>query len=508
MSLLPLLGGLLVGLSYLPGPLLPLNLAGFLPLLYWIDARRESTAYERLKAGLAFGLVTHLVALHFMYSMLQWSWLAGLLYIGMAAALAARISLSVVLMGWLRRRTQLSWALVLPSSWLPFEWAESWGDLRLTGEHLAHTVAGHPFLVQFADLVGPYGVGAFLLAANGLIFEAAFARRRRAMLALASLLGVVLGYDAWAWMREGAGRPTLRVALVPPNIPLDVKHAVNTLEAQWTTLVTLTLRAAESEPDLIVWPESARPLPLYHDVGDPATWRMTEVQALARRVGIPILVGAEYVRYGASEARRLYNAVFVVDRDGTLLEPWSAKTYLVPFVEATPFASLVGPWVRDRGGEWDWLAGTFTPGPRDVIFPVAATRVGALVCYEQLFADLARGLRNAGAELEVVITNDAWFGRSLFQAYQANAVRLRAIENRTAFVRVANTGISGFVDPRGVYHRQTKLFEETVEVWDVPRAARRTVYDRLGDFVAWLSIGGLAAALAAAWRGTPPAGHG
>jgi apolipoprotein N-acyltransferase len=431
--------------------------------------------------------------------MLAHSWLAVLLYLGFAAALGLRISLSIALMGWLRNRTGLSWALLLPLCWLPLEWAQTWGDLRTTGEHLAHTAAGYPFLVQFADLVGPYGVGAFLLSVNGLIFEVAWFRGRRAgrraAIAAAALLMIVLAYDGWAWTRPVPDGDTLRVALIQPNVPLSVKHGDNTAAQQWQTLTDLTLRAAESEPDLIVWPESARPLALLHDLDRPDSRRMVEVEALARHVGVPVLVGVEYARYRVGGEYRHYNAVFGVDAAGRLLDGWGAKVYLVPFVEATPFRSLLGPLVEGRGGEWHWLAGGFSPGPRNTVIDVAGTKVGVLVCYEQLFAELARGLRNAGAEIQVIITNDAWFGRSLFQPYQANAVRLRAIENRTGFVRVANTGISGFVDPRGRYHRRTALFEEAVEVWDVPLTRGATVYDRVGDIVAWLAVAGLSTAV-------------
>ena len=220
---------------------------------------------------------------------------------------------------------------------------------------------------------------------------------------------------------------------------------------------------------------------------------MPEVQALAQRLGVPLLVGTEYERW--DEGRASYNAVFAVDAEGRLLDDWSAKHYLVPFVEATPYRSLLGPIVEGRGGEWHWLAGGFDAGPRTNVIEVAGAKLGVLVCYEQLFADRARDLRNAGAELLVEITNDAWFGRSLFQPYQANAARLRAIENRAGFVRVANTGISGFIDPKGRYHERTELFQKAVRVWDVPVTARRTPYDRVGDVVAWLSVAGLLTAL-------------
>jgi apolipoprotein N-acyltransferase len=434
-----------------------------------------------------------------MYSMLAHSWLAVLLYLGMAAALALRISLSVVLAGWLRTRLGAPWALLLPVCWLPFEWAQTWGDLRMTGEHLAHTVSGYPFLVQFAAVVGPYGVGACLLAINGLIYGALASwgkpAGRRALVALAVLLLAVLAYDGWAWNRPEPENGTLRVALVQPNIPLAVKHADDTDSAQWMRLASLSRTAAQQGANLIVWPESARPRPVYHWLELPDTFVMSDVQGLARRLGVPHLVGVEYARIRTREEYELYNAALAVDAVGELLPEWAAKVNLVPFVEATPFKVLLEPLVEGKEGEWRWLAGGFTPGPSNTVLDLAGARIGVLVCYEELFPDLARGLRNAGADLQVVITNDAWFGRSLFQPYQANAVRLRAIENRTAFVRVANTGISGFVDRRGRYHRMTELDEEAVEIFDVRLATGRTVYDRIGDVVAWIAVLSLIAAI-------------
>jgi apolipoprotein N-acyltransferase len=68
---------------------------------------------------------------------------------------------------------------------------------------------------------------------------------------------------------------------------------------------------------------------------------------------------------------------------------------------------------------------------------------------------------------------------------------MRAIENRCAFVRVANTGISGFVDPLGRYHETTGLDVAVTEIHDVPVIEGRSVYGRIGDVVAWLAIAGL-----------------
>ncbi len=498
-DLRPVIAGLLVGFSYIPGPFLPLNLAGFLPLLAWLDEHPDARAWKRLRAGFAFGLTVHLVAMHWQYSMLQSSWLAALLYVGMSAGLGARIALCVTLAGWLRRRTSLGWGLLLPVVWLPFEWAQSWGDLRFTGEHLAHTVAGYPFLIQFAELVGPYGVGAALLAANGLIYDAWSRLRqpagRRALAALLVGGSLILLYDAWAWRRPLAELGPLRIALIQPNVPLDQKHVESRSADQQRTLAEMTREAARERPDLVIWPESARPQALYHQLDRPETFAMPEVQALAREIGAAMLVGVEYARIRGESDRDWFNAAVAVDAAGRMLDSWGAKVYLVPFVEEVPFAALFGPLVEGRGGAWRWVSGGFERGPRSALIDVGGARVGVLVCYEEFFADLSRDLRNAGAEFQVVITNDAWFGRSLFQTYMANALRLRAIENRTWFVRVANTGISGFVDPQGRYHRWTALFEPAVEVLDVVRTGGRTVYSRTGDLVAWLAVAGLGAAI-------------
>jgi len=502
---LPALSGVLLVAAYVL-PLLVPNFVAFIPLLFWLDARLPEGRYSRIKAGMIFGLVTYLIGLHFMpLAMTDYSWLAIPLYFGFALALALRVALSFALLGWLRRATGISYGLLLPVCWLPFEWIQTFGDLRTTGDHLANSLACHPFIIQFADLFGPYGVGAFMLAVNGLLYEALVDWKspsgRRSAAALALLLVAVLGYDGWAWMRPVPEGETIRIALIQPNIPLTVKMDRQTADEQWRILSDYSQQAARQGADLIVWPETAWPDTMYHWSNRPDTYSMPDVQALARGLDTAFLIGVEYVQVRANNRFDLYNAAMVVDAAGNLSPVWMAKIYLVPFVEATPFKKLLGPLVEGKEGEWRWLAGGFTPGPPETLLEVEGTRIGVLVCYEQLFAELARGLRNAGAELQVVVTNDAWFGRTLFQTYQADVLRLRAIENRSAFVRVANTGISGFVDRRGRYHQATSLFEEAVKIREVRRSSGRTVYNRLGDAIILPLLLGLVWALYAARRG-------
>ena len=65
-------------------------------------------------------------------------------------------------------------------------------------------------------------------------------------------------------------------------------------------------------------------------------------------------------------------------------------------------------------------------------------------------------------------------------------VTFRAIENRVAIARAANTGISGFIDPYGRILQQSDLFIEKTLVQDLPVGTTTTLYTRYGDVFARL----------------------
>jgi len=499
---LPVVAGVVLALGFYPLGLVVPNLIALVPLLVWIDANLDRGWREWRNAGLAFGLTVDLLILNWMLSMLKVSFLGAFAFLGLALLFAAGQTLMVMALAWTRSRTGWPWLVLLPAGWLSLEWLQAQGDIGITAQHLGQTLGSVPFLTQVSDLAGSYGTGALLLASNVLVYEAWRSRERRltALGAWVILVAAVLGYDAWAWTHPPASSGTLRISLIQPNVPLDVKGDSDQDEAQSRLLQRLTEQAAKDKPDLIIWPETARPTPIYHRPQAIASYAMPEVQALAKRLQTTIVTGAEYMVARPDGYQDAYNAVFVVHPDGRLDPVWSGKTILVPFVEAVPFRSLLGPLLHDAQGWARWLGGGFLPGPEGVPLPAAGTKVGVTVCFEEMFFDLQRDLRNAGARVQAVITNDAWFGRTYFQYYEANTVRLRAIENRSAFVRVANSGISVFVDPLGRDHLRTKLEEETVRTMEVPLTDVRTLYDRAGDVVAYAAIAMFVAAAAISWR--------
>jgi len=504
---LPVLSGAILSFGYFTLSLVVPNVMGLVPLLIWIDANLDRGWRVWWSAGFAFGVALNLLILNWMRAMLQSSFLAVFAYLGLTAVFAVGLACAVTLLAWLRKRTGWSFVVLLPACWISLEWLQAQGDLRMTAQHLGQTLAAVPFLVQFADLFGPYGVGLALLLSNALLYDAWSAstrgRRVRALAAWATIGAAILSYDAWAWNHPPASTGVMRIGFIQPNVSLDEKTDSAKDDAQENLLLALTRRAAGMKADIVIWPETAWPRPLYHRPKSPETYVLPKVQALARELAITIVVGAEYLVEQDGNTDLAYNAVFVVHPDGRLDPVWSAKVYLVPFVEAVPFEPVLGPLLSGRGGWMRWLGGGFSPGPEATPLDVAGTKMGVTVCYEELYFDLQRGLRNAGARIQAVITNDAWFGTTFFQTYQANTDRLRAIENRSSFVRVANSGISMFVDPLGRDAERTELGVEDVKVAELPLAGRPTLYDRIGDVPAWAALAAFAVAAAVGWRRMP-----
>jgi len=143
---------------------------------------------------------------------------------------------------------------------------------------------------------------------------------------------------------------------------------------------------------------------------------------------------------------------------------------------------------------------SFTPGQTPVLLPVGDHVASTAICYEVIYPDLIRRFVRDGSELLTTITNDAWYGRSSAAYQHWDQASMRAIEQGRYLARAANTGISGFVDPYGRILDKTTLFEQKMLVRDLRFLQSRTVYSRVGDLVAWLSLALTAAALLAAWR--------
>jgi apolipoprotein N-acyltransferase len=128
--------------------------------------------------------------------------------------------------------------------------------------------------------------------------------------------------------------------------------------------------------------------------------------------------------------------------------------------------------------------------PGEGYFPLRGEhRLGAVICFESGFPEIARAMTKNGAEILVEISNDTWFGRSAAAAQHAAMAPLRAVETRRAFARSTATGISTLVDDHGRVRRSLGLFRDGYLLDDLPLRQDLTPYVRFGDWPVYLCLG-------------------
>jgi apolipoprotein N-acyltransferase len=358
-------------------------------------------------------------------------------------------------------------------------------------------------VAQVASLVGVYGISGLLaLTATGAAFVLV-GRGRERWAALGSIAALVVVIAIWgqARMRAGdlltEGEP-IRVAVLQGNVAQEEKWNPANREAITDRYLTMTRQALAQGAKFIMWPESATPLPLEQDIIGGAALRRIAVES-----GATLLVGSDQIEPiktvtpGEKEQSRYYNAAFLLKPDGSVGAVYR-KMHLVPFGEYVPLQSVLffaGPII---GAVADFSS--FTPGRVPVLLPVGDHLASTAICYEVIYPNLIREFVRDGSELLTTITNDAWYGRSSAAYQHWDQAAMRAIEQGRYLARAANTGISGFVDPYGRVIAKTALFEPAVVVQDVRFLTHRTIYNRIGDVVAWASLALTLAALLAVRR--------
>lgn len=487
----PPAAGIALALAYPPLNLLPLALVAAWPLLAFLDRPGERPLTRDFAGGYLFGLAHFGALLYWIAGLTGFSMMAVPAYVASVMVMALNGGLAAVAVGFARRRG-VSVAVSLPLAWTAVEWLRSFGDLGFTWGLAADALAHYPLLIQPAELGGAYLLSLWLLSLSAALWRlwrpaGRWGRPRLAIVAVLLAAAVPLYGAVRLSQLEGqaAGWPTLRVAAIQPNVPQDRKWDDGFVDETLARLTALTRRADRWDPALVVWPESAVPVYLRYDLRARAL-----VPAVAADIGAPIFTGTNDAdtlagRSGAQAGDyRVYNAAYLVRPEGIAAGRY-AKRRLVPVAERVPFLPGVATGFFESLSSW---TGQFTPGQGWPVWAVDGVRFGATICYESVFPNVSRQLVRHGADFLVNITNDAWFGPTAAPYQHASHLPLRTVENRVAYVRSANTGISGWVDPLGRWRARTDLYEFAIVVADVPIPGIRTPYTRWGNWAPMLSL--------------------
>ncbi len=398
----------------------------------------------------------------------------------------------------------LKFAFINAAAWVSLEWLRGWIFTGFGWNGLGVAFHETPVLAQAADLVGVTGLAFVPVLMSAVIVQTAARLRSEAasgklkprldFSVAALLLAVQFCYGVWrakevnSWESE-----RVRILLVQGNIPQDIKWDPNSVAdilqtyADDTREAILSLeqenlkRLQEStgeeavelkQPDLIIWPESAVPTPLYfadnldgyllfaeanHLINE-------EIRPLQAITGPFVLISGmnefesdfDGERAVWKEGGRQYNSIAMVLPEGALEQSISTwrKMHLVifgeyiPWVDQLPFLGELFKFSSgaDFAGNFD--AGTSTA---PLVAPVGDGHVQLIpsVCFEDTVGRLTRKFVRKEPQLIINVTNDGWFKDSeAARQHMANA-KFRAIELRRPMVRSANTGVSAIISTTG-----------------------------------------------------------
>lgn len=499
--LLGALGGALGAAGWLPlglSPFFPLLLVPVFLALYKVESSRDA-----LWLGLAFGIARYAVAAHFLLALLRFSPLAIVFY-GIAILYIVPFALLESCGAyWLERRARVPRWLGFAALFAIGEYLRTLGDLSFPADVVAHGMGTSPAWLGLTRWIGPYSVSfVILVAAAGLawaLLDARRAPRRAGAIAAAAVALWLVPAATGVALVHRAPHDTddaLRIGLVQHSATVHEKRDERRHEAIWQRLERLTRRAAD-KVDLVIWPETARPGYVFWKDGAPLA--DPRVEALSKEIGAPILYGAEIARNDGQRVTGMYNGALLVHPDGTPPQ-WYGKQRLLPFAEGVPFASLFGWDPSKRAGQdqgYLTMLGNFSPGLESTIFRVGDARIGVLICYEGFYTKLARRYRLDGANMLVTLTNDAWWGQSVFPAWHARMASSRAREFDVPVVRAATNGVSSVTDRFGRLQHASDLDDVTMLLVEAaPAPTGPTLYARVGDVFVALLAGGLLGAFA------------
>jgi apolipoprotein N-acyltransferase len=408
--------------------------------------------------------------------------------------------------------------LAAPFLWVALEWVRTYLLSGLPWSLLGYSQYRWLPVIQIADFAAVYGVSFLLAAVNVALADVglwAWDRYRSlqfevrgsklppgssgfpvALVAttLALLAGSLLyGFDRLSTYRELAAEETakghvLHVGLVQANIDQSIKWDERYRRATQDRYTQLT-KVAAIGADLVIWPEAATPFLFELEQGF-----REEISSLLSSTGVPLLFGSPTLGYYPNRRPYLMNSAYLLSTEGQILGRYG-KRHLVPFGEYIPFHnSLLYFLDKLVEGIGDFKAGTdatilTVPDSKSSrsspLTPHSSpVRFGVVICYEVIFPNEVRDFAANGADFMITITNDAWFGRSSAPYQHFAMVALRAVENRVAFARAANTGISGFIDQTGRILDATPIFTEATVMRALPVFRIPTFYTGHGDVFA------------------------
>jgi len=471
-----LIGGIVMGVSYL---FLQFYLAWFclIPLFYILD---KANTKQSFLYGLLYGAVSATI-LYYWIIPIATRYSGGLTFYSLLLYCAAIIYFSLYLaifgIGYSLLRSH-SKSLILAGVSI----AGLYVILELIKMHLlqglpwfhynlAVTQAQNKLIIQWASVGGLYIIIFFIVFFNYLLTQFLF---RKKPILLKTATGVIviflLGGFLLSITSDEKVNNKFNTVLLNENIPAETRWNDSTGDSLANLFFKLNEDAAKYDPDLIIWSETAIPWKF-----EPDDEFIPKVLSITHRSKTDHLLG---IFSPSSQSDKIvYNSAYLIKNDGRITGRYD-KTILLDFLEKPFNSSLLSVLPFINTSRYD----NILPGKSQHVLKSGKAQIGVLICNENLSEDLYARYIRAGANLLVLMSNDAWFENTPLQIHHFYMTRIGAVMMGRDVLVNSNRGMIGIIRGNGVIEVLAHSNKARILNCEAHLSSKTTIYSAIKDF--------------------------
>ena len=431
-------------------------------------------------AGYAFlwGLGFFLAGIHWVaVSILDFGGLPIPVAVILVVLLCAYLALYPSLCGYLLNRFSSQSAAIryfaaFPALWLLTDWLRGWVMTGFPWLQLGYSQMDTP-LVNLAPVLGVEGITFAVTLISASVYYAYSQRQwRLTALTLVTVIALVLALSGLQWTQPEASKS---IAIVQGNTDQNGKWNPKNRASILDEYLQMSL--ANSDADIIIWPESAIPA-LEFQVKN----YLSYVSKLMADSDTTLITGIiNYQR--VADKDEYYNAVLTLGKQpkASAEQPLTDHYYknkLLPIGEFVPFEDLLRPIAP----LFNLPMSSFQRGAEQQLNLIASgVHIATAICYEIAFNQTLVNTVKPDTGYILTVSNDAWFGTSIGPNQHLEIARMRAFEFQRPVLRSTNTGISAVFDAQGQELGRTGQFVQEVLRVDVSPYQGTTPFNRFGS---------------------------
>ncbi|HEY7864389.1 MAG TPA: apolipoprotein N-acyltransferase, partial [Psychromonas sp.] len=368
--------------------------------------------------------------------------------------------------------------LLIPVFWLISDWLRGYVLTGFPWAYLGYSHADTP-LVGLAPVLGVQGITLAIMVICGAL--TLLIQKQKIGLSLTVIGALLISAFILQKQQYTTAQPEINVSLVQGNIDQNEKWKKDQLSPSLQKYVALSERALDSQPELIIWPESAIAA---LEVNVQEFLQPLSVNLAARnKTLITGIIGYDL------KTDNYYNSIITLGklpkRQGYSLQSGNRyqKHQLLPIGEFVPFETLLRPLAP----YFNLPMSSFQRGAQvQNNLQTEQASLAAAICYEIAFPELLR--KNIGEKTGIILTisNDAWFGNSIGPDQHLQIARMRAIEFARPLLRATNNGVTAIFDASGNELGRLPVNAAAVLSKKIQPAYGQTPYQYAGSYPLYL----------------------